>query len=265
MSVSPCARRLAGARCDTAAAERHAGRDHTRAIRGRPLWRASAQASASCSYTKLGCSGETTTTMLIRRAVCQYPAGNQLRSGVAFIQTHRGRAHHDHRSAATTSSTASAPARRHRSTACLAVPSCVIRATCGRFSRTLARRRGTDRAHCRRAITTIRSSRRRCCCQPPKGRCSRRTRWCSLKQSERPARSGIYAGFGVKVADVRQALSASRTSRTCPSSTCRGTSFIALTVDLDCARRRLAVQTSTRTPPGYVVMAGAFYKTIGAL
>jgi lysophospholipase L1-like esterase len=37
---------------------------------------------------KLGCSGETTTTM-ITGGVCQYAAGNQLAQAIAFLQTHR--------------------------------------------------------------------------------------------------------------------------------------------------------------------------------
>jgi lysophospholipase L1-like esterase len=37
---------------------------------------------------KLGCSGETTTTM-ITGGVCDYTAGNQLAQAIAFIQTHR--------------------------------------------------------------------------------------------------------------------------------------------------------------------------------
>ena len=37
---------------------------------------------------KLGCSGETTTTML-NGGVCAYPMGNQVDQAVAFIQTHR--------------------------------------------------------------------------------------------------------------------------------------------------------------------------------
>lgn len=37
---------------------------------------------------KLGCSGETTTTMW-KGGVCQYPAGNQVDQAVAFILTHR--------------------------------------------------------------------------------------------------------------------------------------------------------------------------------
>jgi lysophospholipase L1-like esterase len=38
---------------------------------------------------KLGCSGETTTTMLSGGGPCSYPAGNQLLQAVAFIQTHK--------------------------------------------------------------------------------------------------------------------------------------------------------------------------------
>jgi hypothetical protein len=38
---------------------------------------------------KLGCSGETTTTMLSGGGPCFYPAGNQLLQAVAFIQTHK--------------------------------------------------------------------------------------------------------------------------------------------------------------------------------
>ena len=37
---------------------------------------------------KLGCSGETTTTM-ITGGVCDYTAGNQLAQAMAFLQTHR--------------------------------------------------------------------------------------------------------------------------------------------------------------------------------
>jgi lysophospholipase L1-like esterase len=37
---------------------------------------------------KLGCSGETTTTM-IKGGVCPYPAGSQLAQAIAFLQTHR--------------------------------------------------------------------------------------------------------------------------------------------------------------------------------
>jgi lysophospholipase L1-like esterase len=39
---------------------------------------------------KLGCSGETTTTM-IRGGRCRYPAGSQLRAAVDFLRAHRGR------------------------------------------------------------------------------------------------------------------------------------------------------------------------------
>ena len=38
---------------------------------------------------KLGCSGETTTTMLNGAGPCFYPAGSQLAQAVAFIQTHK--------------------------------------------------------------------------------------------------------------------------------------------------------------------------------
>jgi lysophospholipase L1-like esterase len=38
---------------------------------------------------KLGCSGETTTTMLSGGGPCFYPAGNQLLQALAFIQTHK--------------------------------------------------------------------------------------------------------------------------------------------------------------------------------
>jgi len=39
---------------------------------------------------KLGCSGETTATM-IRGGICRYPAGSQLGQAVAFLRAHRGR------------------------------------------------------------------------------------------------------------------------------------------------------------------------------
>jgi lysophospholipase L1-like esterase len=39
---------------------------------------------------KLGCSGETTHTM-IDGGICSYPAGSQLRQAVAFLRAHRGR------------------------------------------------------------------------------------------------------------------------------------------------------------------------------
>ncbi len=39
---------------------------------------------------KLGCSGETTTTM-IRGGICRYPAGSQLSQAVRFLRGHRGR------------------------------------------------------------------------------------------------------------------------------------------------------------------------------
>ena len=43
----------------------------------------------SLRLAKLGCSGETTTTMLSGGGPCFYPAGNQLLQAVAFIQTHK--------------------------------------------------------------------------------------------------------------------------------------------------------------------------------
>jgi lysophospholipase L1-like esterase len=39
---------------------------------------------------KLGCSGETTNTM-INGGICRYPAGSQLRQAVSFLRAHRGR------------------------------------------------------------------------------------------------------------------------------------------------------------------------------
>lgn len=39
--------------------------------------------------TKLGCSGETTSTM-IRGGICRYPGGSQLAAAVTFLHTHRG-------------------------------------------------------------------------------------------------------------------------------------------------------------------------------
>ena len=39
---------------------------------------------------KLGCPGETTTTM-IRGGICRYPAGSQLRQATRFLRAHRGR------------------------------------------------------------------------------------------------------------------------------------------------------------------------------
>ena len=42
----------------------------------------------SLQLTKLGCSGENTTTM-ITGGVCTYPLGNQLAQAVAFLRTHR--------------------------------------------------------------------------------------------------------------------------------------------------------------------------------
>src|SRR5262249_5211889 len=39
---------------------------------------------------KLGCLGETTTSM-IRGGICRYPDGSQLAAAAAFLQAHRGR------------------------------------------------------------------------------------------------------------------------------------------------------------------------------
>ncbi|HEY7012271.1 MAG TPA: hypothetical protein VH480_05935, partial [Streptosporangiaceae bacterium] len=39
---------------------------------------------------KLGCPGETTTSM-INGGICRYPGGSQLATAVAFLQAHRGR------------------------------------------------------------------------------------------------------------------------------------------------------------------------------
>src|SRR5688572_18688826 len=43
----------------------------------------------SLQLKKLGCSGETTTTMIVGRPECPYTLGSQLNEAVAFIQTHR--------------------------------------------------------------------------------------------------------------------------------------------------------------------------------
>ena len=46
------------------------------------------QQDANLRLQKLGCSGETTTTM-IEGGICSYPRGSQLAQAVAFLRTHR--------------------------------------------------------------------------------------------------------------------------------------------------------------------------------
>jgi lysophospholipase L1-like esterase len=54
------------------------------------LFAALRRTSPGLRLVKLGCGGETTTTM-INGGVCPYPAGSQLAQALGFLRTHRGR------------------------------------------------------------------------------------------------------------------------------------------------------------------------------
>ncbi len=209
---------------------------------------------------KLGCSGETTTTMLSGGGPCFYPAGSQLEQAIAFHPDSQGRAHHD------LDRRRQHPAL-HQHRPATSIEACLQDGVARDPERPAADRRGAPR-----------SPRDRPC------RSSARTStipflaaWVLLPQPQGPmlaqeslvitqgstsCSSGIYTGLGAKVADVAGAFRITDFSLV-PVINIPRNVFIELTWTWIGAPPPRGPDTHPNAT-GYLAMAGAFYKAIGS-
>ena len=210
-------------------------------------------------HKKLGCSGETTTTML-NGGVCQYPAGNQVDQAVAFILTHR---------VALITITIGGDnilGRIDRTTGDITDPTCVP----GGFlavAQDLPQILTKLRAAAGPSVPIVAGNyydpflAASVLLPAPKGPMLAQDSLV-LTQQLNGIEEGIYAGFGVKVADVATAFRITNFSLV-PGINVPWNAFLEI------------VWTWIAAPPprgpdihpnatGYVVIAGAFLKTIGS-